>query len=590
MKTIKRLRNRVGALLLGGIFVSCVLTAQTDITKVSSKLGTNIFTADSASIAQNYVIPEWFKDAKFGIFIHWGVYSVPAYGSEWYARWMYKKGDKINKFHIERYGPVDKFGYKDFIPMFKGVKFNADTWAKIFKESGAEYVVPVAEHHDGFAMYKSDFNKWNAVEMGLKRNIIGELRNAILKQGLHFGLSSHRAENAWFFNYGMETPSDVQDTTITLYGERLNEPEGKGMTPFSGKYDGSNERSRKQWLQHTYELIDKYQPELIWFDWTVGKYPFQPTFYQFMAHYYNCARDWKKEVVVNTKFGFGDNIQVFDIERGKSDVIRKFPWQTDTSVGTKSWSYCEDEVNKTPNHIIDDFIDIVSKNGNLLLNVGPRADGSITDEQANILRSIGGWLKVNGEAIFKSRPWVIPSEGATIGTSGYMTDNKATDYKASDIRFTVRDNNLYAISLAWTNGSVLIKSLANCNGKNLKVKSVSMLGTNEKIIWKQTKKGLLIKFPKQKPTDYAHAFKIELTGIAIGKLEIENGSTYSLRTFNHSDSSQSIKLSCKVGNKSECQKVNIPAKSYEEVDFDIKNISPDSKVTPVLATDKKKFL
>ncbi len=146
-----------------------------------------------------------WKDARFDIFIHWGVYSVPAYGSEWYARWMYKKGDEINKFHVEKFGQVDKFGYKDFIPMFKGEKFNPDTWAKIFKESGAEYVVPVAEHHDGFAMYKSDFNKWNAVEMGLKRNIIGELRNAILKQGLHFGISSHRAENAWFFNYGMET-------------------------------------------------------------------------------------------------------------------------------------------------------------------------------------------------------------------------------------------------------------------------------------------------------------------------------------------------------------------------------------------------
>ena len=165
----------------------------------------------------------------------------------------------------------------------------------------------------------------------------------------------------------------------------MHEPEGQGMTPYCGKYEGSNERSRRQFLMHTYELIDKYQPELIWFDWTVGKYPFQPTFYKFMAYYYNSALDWNKEVVVNTKFGYGDNIQVFDIERGKSDRIREYPWQTDTSVGKKSWSYCVGEENKSPDHIIDDFVDIVSKNGNLLLNIGPKADGTITDEQKNVL-------------------------------------------------------------------------------------------------------------------------------------------------------------------------------------------------------------
>jgi alpha-L-fucosidase len=304
-----------------------------------------------------------------------------------------------------------------------------------------------------------------------------------------------------------------------------------------------------------------------------------------MAHYYNCARDWNKEVVVNTKFGFGDNIQVFDIERGKSDVIRRFPWQTDTSVGTKSWSFCNDEINKTPNHIIDDFIDIVSKNGNLLLNVGPRADGSITDEQANILKSIGGWLKINGEAIFKSRPWVLPSEGLSKGTSGYMTDNEATNYKATDIRFTVRDNNLYAISLEWTDGSIVIKSFAACNGKSLKVKSVSMLGSNEKIEWKQTKEGLFVKFPKNKPTDYAHVFKIELSGVALGKLEKENGSTYSLRVFNHSSVSHSVKLSCTVDSKSEIQKATIPAQSLKVVEFYMSTAN-NSKSIPVLTVCK----
>ena len=271
----------------------------------------------------------------------------------------------------------------------KAENFNPQEWAELFKESGAQYVVPVAEHHDGFAMYNSTFNKWNAVDMGPKRDVIGELKKAITAEGLHFGLSSHRCENAWFYEYGMDTPSDVQDMSISLYGEHLHEPEGKDMTPYCGKYEGSNEKSRQEFLLHTYELIDQYQPELIWFDWTVGKYPFQPTFYKFMAYYYNNALDWGKEVVVNTKFGYGDNIQVFDIEPGKSDRIRKHSWQTDTSIGKISWCYNPKEENKTPDHIIDDFVDIVSKNGNLLLNVGPKPDGTITDEQKNVLLKIG---------------------------------------------------------------------------------------------------------------------------------------------------------------------------------------------------------
>ena len=481
-----------------------------DITTVASPKGTDIFRPDSASIAQNYQEPTWFRDAKFGIFIHWGVYSVPAYGSEWYARFMYQKGSDINKYHEKTYGKLTEFGYKDFIPMFTAEKFDADEWLKVIKASGAQYIVPVAEHHDGFALYHSTFNKWNSVNMGPKRDIMGELKAATKKAGLHFGLSSHRCENAWFYEYGMKTPSDVQDTTITLYGERLHEPDGPGgMNPAVGKYPGSNARSREQFLKHTYELIDQYQPEVFYFDWTVGKLPFQPTFYKFMAYYYNNAKDWGKNVVVNTKFGYGDNIQVFDIERGKSAEIRNFPWQTDTSIGKKSWSYCVGEVNKNPNHIIDDFVDIVSKNGNLLLNIGPKEDGTITDEQKHVLEEIGKWLKVNGESIYKSRPWIVSDEGDAKGTSGYQTDNTQTEYTAQDIRFTTRGKTLYAISLAWTDGKVLIKNLAKGNAGMPEVKRVSMLGCKEALRWKQTGEGLEVQFPDQAPTDYAHVLKIE---------------------------------------------------------------------------------
>ena len=474
-----------------------------DTSTFVSPKGTEIFKPDSASIAQNYRIPEWFKDAKFGVFIHWGVYSVPAYGNEWYPRNMYQSESDIHKHHVETYGELTEFGYKDFIPMFKAEKFNADEWVSLFKEAGIKYVVPVAEHHDGFSLYKSVGNRWNSVNMGPKKDIIGDLKQASVKHGLHFGLSSHRAENAWFFNGGKKIPSDVQDPQYSsLYGELLEEPGGQTMECPEGA--GYNAKSKEQWLAHTYELIDLYQPELMWFDWTVGKYPFQPTFYKYLAYYYNNALDWNKKVVVNTKFGYGDNIQVFDIERGKSDKIREFPWQTDTSIGKKSWGYIDGEENKTPNQIIDDLVDIVSKNGNLLLNIGPKPDGTITQEQQDVLLKIGDWLKINGEGIYGTRPWTKAAEGSEIGTSGAFTDNVESQYTAQDIRFTKKHEALYAISLDWSNEGITVRSI----DEGLKVTNVSMLGSDEKLSWAQTEEGLNVVFPKEKPSEYAHALKI----------------------------------------------------------------------------------
>lgn len=562
-----------------------------DISRTSSLKGTEVFKPDSLNISQNYRIPEWFTNSKLGIFIHWGVYTVPAYGSEWYARWMYSEGSAINKYHVKKYGKLTEFGYKDFIPMFQTPQFDATEWAKIFKNSGAKYVVPVAEHHDGFAMYHSVYNPWNAVAMGPKRDIIGELSKAIKAEGLIFGLSSHRAENPWFYNEGMKTPSDVQDKSITLYGQRIEKPEGKGMTSFCGRYPGSNEESRKQWLLHLYELIDQYEPELIWFDWTVGKYPFQPTFYKFMAYYYNNAIDWGKEVVVNTKCGYGDESQVFDIERGKSDRIRKFPWQTDTSIGNKSWSYTPDEENKTPNHVIDDFVDIVAKNGNLLLNIGPKREGTITEEQQFVLAELGKWLKTNGEAIYDTRHWVRWGEGDAKSTAGYMTDRVATKYSAHDIRFTTKDDALYAISLDWEAGADLtIRSLAAANGTDIKIKSVSLVGSTEEVKWKQTPQGLTITYPKNKPTDYAHAFKINYSGVVYGDIQadIEPGKVFAEQYIhNNTDKSVSVKVSC-TNNDGEAKKkeVSIPAHTTGYVRFDF--VTDKEQNILVLSVDGKK--
>lgn len=268
------------------------------------------------------------------------------------------------------------------------------------------------------------------------------------------------------------------------------------------------ENFAREWLMHTYELIDKYQPKLIWFDWTVNNPVLMPYFNKFMAYYYNNALDWGENVVVNTKQGYPTNIQVWDMERGKTEKMMKFPWQTDTSIGKKSWSYIDNEENKTTGQIIHDLIDIVSKNGNLLLNIGPRADGTITEEQQSILLSIGQWLEVNGEAIYGTRCWQKFGEGDAKLTKGSFSDNEVTVYTVRDIRFTTKGNDFYAIVLNGDEKDVLIKSLDKHAVGDAKIKNVRLLGSSEKIIWQTTDEGVKLQFPETKPCEYAYAFKI----------------------------------------------------------------------------------
>lgn len=491
------MKKSLAFLLISMMFASCNQADKTsyNIDSVASPNGTEVFQPDWENIAENYQFPEWFVDAKFGIFIHWGAYAVPAFGSEWYARNMYQKDSREYNHHIKTWGAQTEFGYKDFIPMFKAEKFDADEWAELFKKAGARYVVPVAEHHDGFSMYDSELNEWNSVKMGPEKDIVGLLKEAIEKRDMVFGLSTHRAENAWFFNGGMKFPSDVQDMSVSLYGRRYNDEE-------------YTEDVAREWLMHTYELVTKYQPKLIWFDWTVNNPVLMPYFNKFMAYYYNSALDWGENVVVNTKQGYPTNVQVWDVERGKSGKMMQFPWQTDTSVGKKSWSYVDGEENKTAEQIVHDLIDIVSKNGNLLLNIGPRADGTITEEQKNVLLSIGEWLNVNGEAIYETRCWKKFGEGDSESTQGSFTDNDATAYTSRDIRFTTKGNDLYAIVLNWDDAGVFIKSLNEEAVADAKIIGVSLLGSDENISWKQAKDGLRLSFPAKRPCGYAYSFKI----------------------------------------------------------------------------------
>ena len=446
--------------------------------------------------------PEWYRDAKFGIFIHWGVYSVPAFGSEWYPRKMYDRGSAEYKHHIETYGSQDKFGYKDFIPLFTAQHFDPVAWAALFKKSGARYVVPVAEHHDGFAMYHTDLSRWNAFNMGPKRDIIGELAAALRKEGLIFGVSSHRIEHWFFMNTGRGYASDVNDPAYAdLYGPAKKESDS--LTP----------EYMNDWLLRSTELVNKYHPQLFWFDWWIEQPAMEPYRKSFAAYYYNQALAWGRGVVLNYKNkSFPDSAAVLDLERGKLEGIRALPWQTDDAVGYQSWGYVEGEHYKSPQYLVNELVDIVSKNGNLLLNIGPRSDGVIPDEQQQLLLEIGQWLSVNGDAIYGTRPWKIFGEGPTQNIGGSFIDDKVKDFTARDIRFTTRGTALYAIVMrvpvAGDNTRISSLSLGAMNGR---VRSVSLLGSDEKISWSQQEDALLIRPPRQYPCPYAITYKITFT-------------------------------------------------------------------------------
>jgi alpha-L-fucosidase len=444
---------------------------------------------------ESYQAPEWYQDAKFGIFIHWGVYSVPAFGNEWYPRNMYISGSPAFKHHVETYGPQSKFGYKDFIPQMKAEHFDATHWAEVFRKSGAKYVVPVAEHHDGFPMYDCSFTDWSAAKMGPKRDVIGELAAAVRKQGIHFAASSHRAEHWWFYDHGMEFDSDVKDPRYAgLYGPARPE---KGPQPDKAYLD--------DWLARTTEIVDKYQPELIWFDWWIEQPVFQPYLQKFAAYYYNRGAEWKKGVAINyKKASFPEHAAVLDIERGKLDTLRPIFWQTDTSVCKRSWGYVQNHDYRSVDSIVGDLVDIVSKNGALLLNIGPRPDGTIPEPQEKMLLDIGRWLAVNGEAIYGTRPWKIYGEGPTQVVGGSFKDTASKPFTGEDIRFTTKGDALYAIALAWPEtGRLVIKSIAD-----RPVKTVRLLGSKSELKWSRTADGLTVELPAQKPCDYAFAFEI----------------------------------------------------------------------------------
>ena len=464
------------------------------------------FRASWESLKQ-YSVPAWYEDAKFGIFIHWGVYAVPAFSNEWYPRNMYVQGTPEFDHHVATYGPQAQFGYKDFIPQFKAEQYDPAAWADLFKRAGARFVVPVAEHHDGFAMYNCSFSRWTAAKMGPHRDLIGELAAAVRKEGMVFGVSSHRAEHWWFFNGGMAFDSDVQDVRLEdLYGPAMPVDD----------FDALDSKPRPSaeflddWLARTCELVDKYQPQLVWFDWWIQQAVFSPYLQKFATYYYNRGDEWDLGVAINHKYGsFPEGAAVFDIERGQLKEIRPLFWQNDTSVAKNSWGYVEPQEYKTATSLIHDLADIVSKNGALLLNIGPRPDGTIPEPEQEILLEIGRWLAVNGAAIYGTRPWTLYGEGPTEVLEGAFTDTKRAAFTAEDIRFTTQGDDLYAIVLDWPGKQLVVRALAESSPLyDGRIGEVHLLGHDQPLVWTRTGDGLIVTMPEQKPCDHAYCLRI----------------------------------------------------------------------------------
>lgn len=410
--------------------------------------------------------PLWFRESKFGIFIHWGLYSVAAHANEWYSRNMYIKEKEEWEYHRKTFGEHTKFGYKDFIPMFTAEKFDPQQWAELFREAGAKYVFPVAEHHDGFQMYKSEISKFNTWDMGPHRDILGELKEAVEDQGMTFCTSSHRAEHWWFMSHGREFDSDVKEPMKRgdFYWPAMPEPDEADLQ----SHPYPSHEFLDDWLLRTCEIIDRYQPSLLYFDWWIQHEAFKEPLQILAAYYYNRAAQWGKKVAVCYKhdammFGSG----ILEVERGALAEAKPYVWQTDTAIAKNSWCYTDTLEYKTSGQIIRTLIEVISKNGNLLLNVGPKGDGSIPSEDARILKEIGQWMEKNGEGIYGSRPWRRSGEGKVKIREGQFTDNEELPYTKEDIRFTVKGDSIYAFIMKFPkDGQVTIRSLADSEDQN----------------------------------------------------------------------------------------------------------------------------
>lgn len=465
-------------------------------------------------------VPEWFRNEKFGIYTHWGPYTVPAYGGDsdalcanrghyngaWYPRHMYDAGHSNGKYHTKAYGGPGKTGYKDLIPLFTAEKFDPEEWVELFKDAGARFIGPTAQLHDGFAMWDSRVNRWNCAAMGPKRDVMGEFAAAARKSGLKFVATFHHAYQWFFYQIARGAGYDLDDPAfedLYIRAHAANEMPDKAY--------------HDRWRDQIFEVIDQYSPDLIWFDFCL-KWIRDDYKKEFLAYYFNKAARKNQDVVVTFKNkDLPPGAGVFDLEVGKMDDLCQFPWLTDTSIDCVprgNWAYSRSAGFKSPERLIHNLVDIVSKNGQLLLNVGPRADGTIPEGAKRALKSLGAWLRINGEAIYNTRPWCVEGEGPTkasvdMSKKGHFNETGEARFCAHDIRYTAGDGAVYATCLGVPGDEVFLNSFKRVSPDE--IKRISLLGSDGFLQWKcDPDEGLIIQAPETIPSEYANSFKIEM--------------------------------------------------------------------------------
>jgi len=483
------------------MFLVCVVMLSLSCSVFQSQ---NTYKPDWESLKE-HKIPEWFRDAKFGIYTHWGPVTVGAEdgpgGVQWYGQNMYVEKSPTFAYHRERFGDQNDVGYKDIIGLFKAENFDADEWAELFAAAGAKFAGPVAIHHDNFAMWDSAYTEWDSADKGPKRDITGELEKAITRRGMKFIATFHHA-----FAWRYFEPSYKFDGADPKYAGLYCNFHEPGAQP--------TRRFMDQWLGKVNEVVRKYRPDLIWFDFGLGsdkRNCITPEYRQrVFADYYNWAVRNNRQVGVAHKHRtIHQHTGILDFERGREDKLTPYPWLTDTSIGP--WFHQKSSSFRTVNFLVDVLVDIVSKNGCMLLNVGPKADGAIPENGQQILRGIGKWLQVNGEAIYNTRPWKTFGEGPTLNTGGGFSERKDKAYTSEDIRFTHSKDGktVYAICLDWPGKSLTITSMGTKSGLSpTEISSVRMLGVDKKLRWSRNEDGLTITTPDNKPCENAYAFKI----------------------------------------------------------------------------------
>jgi alpha-L-fucosidase len=472
---------------------------------------------------KTYHVPEWFRDAKFGIWAHWGPQSAPEYG-DWYARNMYIQGHRQYKYHVEKYGHPSKFGFKDVIPTWKAEKFDPDYLMGLYKKAGAKYFVSMGVHHDNFDMWNSKLNRWNAAAMGPKKDIVGLFKKAAQQNELRFGVSEHLAVSYnWFqTSHGADGEGSLKgvpyDGADPKYASLYHETHPAPKSPWDET--GVPEKWKEHYFLRIKDLIDQYEPDLMYTD---GPIFFGQWGVSLMAHHYNRSAGKHGGVTeaVWANKGKADCVQgtcLLDLERGVVDRIWDTPWQTDTCIG--NWHYDKEAKYKSPKIVIDMLVDIVSRNGNLLLNFPLPSSGMLDPEELKVLDEITKWMSVNSEGIYGTRPWKTFGDGRLTLTTqsrgssehhqaGAFNERNRKPLSGEDVRFTKKGDVLYAFLMGWPAPKASIAVLAR-NGQHGvgNIQNVELLGSKVKLKWQQEVSGLTVEMPAEKPTEHAVVLKI----------------------------------------------------------------------------------